>query len=252
MERETVVVALAGELAEVGDGLRRVLVEELDLDHALAGLDRCIGHVCHPTSCGACKDARSCRESRRLARRSSRAFRRNVSSVRSRAGSARWTGPIYRVLQTRTSSKNSPARRPVRRLTCRVRRSSRRFRSDRGPRDRDRASRSRRSPRARRVVGTGTRSRAFPRSRRRRPPVPVSSVPMSPGRSRRRAGPRVRAARRRSGAARGSRSGGYGGEVTMPSHVQGGVVRASPWTTATRRSRRISANARRRASVSSV
>ena len=33
---------------------------------------------------------------------------------------------VYRARQTRTSSKNSPARRPVRRFTCRVTRSSRR------------------------------------------------------------------------------------------------------------------------------
>jgi hypothetical protein len=43
MEDEPVVEAVAGELAEVLDGLRRVVVEELDRDRACVGLESCLG-----------------------------------------------------------------------------------------------------------------------------------------------------------------------------------------------------------------
>src|SRR5436190_4127383 len=49
VEDQAVVEALAGELLEVRDGLRRVLVEELEADRALAGLHRRLArHSGHP------------------------------------------------------------------------------------------------------------------------------------------------------------------------------------------------------------
>src|SRR6266540_6030342 len=44
MEREPVVEALAGELGEVGDRLRRVCVVELDLDRAVIRVEGGLGH----------------------------------------------------------------------------------------------------------------------------------------------------------------------------------------------------------------
>ncbi len=44
MEREAVVEAVGGELREVLDGLRHLFWEELDLDRALAGVER---RLCH-------------------------------------------------------------------------------------------------------------------------------------------------------------------------------------------------------------
>ena len=50
MEDDAVVEAVARERGEVLDGLRRVLGEELELDRAVVGVQRRIGHACEPTS----------------------------------------------------------------------------------------------------------------------------------------------------------------------------------------------------------
>ena len=57
VEGEAVVEAVGGELREVLDGLRRILVEELDRDVAFAGLHRRDGHAGGPFVGGGCPAA---------------------------------------------------------------------------------------------------------------------------------------------------------------------------------------------------
>ena len=45
VEDHTVVEAVLRELLEIFDSLRRVLIEELDVDGAVVCLQRCIGHA---------------------------------------------------------------------------------------------------------------------------------------------------------------------------------------------------------------
>src|SRR5205085_2601650 len=122
VEDDPVVEALAGQLVEVGDGLRRVLVEQLDLDRALRGV-----HLGFAHGGGAYLRADSIRRPSeaptRSTTRSASFSGTSTSANRSRTRTLRTASPsrpLATVMAWMMSEGSSPAARPPATISLRT------------------------------------------------------------------------------------------------------------------------------------